>query len=141
MTILKGTVMTKSLPELLADRSEQFWFSVEELAGIFAISRKIVEKHIKDLFAEGERNEETDVKVLPEIDDDGKLIHVARYSLDTLISIGLRIGGEKGKRFRKWAFQNLSEYVVKGFILDDERLKNPDGGDDYFDELQGATEE
>ena len=133
--------MSNSIPDLLTNASERFWFSAEELARIFGITERTVEDHIANLFDEGERNKETDVRFLTAIDDEGELTKVPYYSLDALLSIGLRVGGEKGKRFRQWAFQNLSEYVVKGFVLDDERLKNPDGESDYFDELRDATEE
>ena len=133
--------MSNSIPDLLTNASERFWFSAEELARIFGITERTVEDHIANLFDEGERNKETDVRFLTAIDDEGELTKVPYYSLDALLSIGLRVGGEKGKRFRQWAFQNLSEYVVKGFVLDDERLKNPDGESDYFDELRDATQE
>ena len=76
--------------------------------------------------------------MIPELDGEREITKTPYYSLDVLISIGLRVSGEKGKRFRRWAFQNLGEYVVKGFILDDERLKSPDDGDDSFDELRNV---
>ena len=133
--------MSNSIPDLLANSKNRFWFSAREIADVFEIPEQTVENYIATLLNEGERNEDTDVKVILEIDDEGKITNVSYYSLDALISIGLRVGGENGKRFRRWAFQNLSEYVVKGFILDDKRLKNTDVGDDYFDELRDATED
>ena len=132
--------MSNSIPDLLANSKNRFWFSAEEIAGVFGIPEQTVENYIATLLNEGERKEDTDVKVISEIDDEGKITNVSYYSLDALISIGLRVGGENGKRFRRWAFQNLGEYVVKGFILDDERLKNPDGDDDSFDELRSMEE-
>lgn len=133
--------MSNSIPDLLANSKNRFWFSAEEIADVFGIPEQTVENYIATLLNEGERKEDTDVKVISEIDDEGKITNVSYYSLDALISIGLRVGGENGKRFRRWAFQNLGEYVVKGFILDDERLKNPDGDDDSFNELRDATED
>ena len=132
--------MSNSIPDLLANSKNRFWFSAEEIAGVFGIPEQTVENHIADLLNEGERKEDTDVKIIPELNGEREITKTPYYSLDVLISIGLRVGGEKGKRFRKWAFQNLGEYVVKGFILDDERLKNPDDGDDSFDELRSVEE-
>lgn len=133
--------MSNSIPDLLANSKNRFWFSAREIADVFGIPEQTVENYIATLLNEGERKEDTDVKVISEIDDEGKIANVSYYSLDALISIGLRVGGENGKRFRKWTLGNLGEYVVKGFILDDERLKNPDVGDDYFNELRDATED
>ena len=66
---------------------------------------------------------------------DGKNYNVAHYSLEMILAIGFRVRSKRGTQFRQWANKNLSEYMIKGFIMDDERLKNPDGKPDYFDEL------
>ena len=66
---------------------------------------------------------------------DGKPYHVMFYSLEMILSIGYRVRNVRGVQFRRWATEHLSEYLVKGFTIDDERLKNPDGRPDYFDEL------
>ena len=132
---IKRNCMSNSIPDLLANSKNRFWFSAREIADVFEIPEQTVENYIATLLNEGERKEDTDVKIIPELDGEGKITNVSYYSLDALISIGLRVGGKNGKWFRRWTFQNLGEYVVKGFILDDERLKNPDGDDDSFDEL------
>lgn len=66
---------------------------------------------------------------------DAKQYNVSFYSLDMILSIGFRVRSKRGTQFRQWANRNLKEYMVKGFVIDDERLKNPDGRNDYFDEL------
>jgi hypothetical protein len=66
---------------------------------------------------------------------DGKQYEVAFYSLDMILAIGFRVRSKRGIQFRQWANHNLKEFMVKGFVMDDERLKNPDGRPDYFNEL------
>jgi hypothetical protein len=87
------------------------------------------------VFEEGELEEGTSCRKFRQVLEDGRNYEVLHYNLDMIISIGYRVKSVRGTRFRQWATVRLREYIVKGFVLDDERLKNPDHPFDYFDEL------
>jgi len=91
--------------------------------------------HISNIFEEGELEKDSVVKDYLTTAADGKNYSVSHYSLEMILAIGFRVRSKRGTQFRQWAGKNLSEYMVKGFVMDDERLKNPDGKPDYFDEL------
>lgn len=91
--------------------------------------------HITNVFQEEELQENSVVKDYLITANDGKKYNVAFYSLEMILAIGFRVRSKRGAQFRIWANQNLKEYMVKGYIMDDERLKNADGRPDYFDEL------
>lgn len=91
--------------------------------------------HIANILKEKELNEISVVKNFLTTAADGKNYHVVFYSLEMIIAVGYRVRGVRGTQFRQWATEHLTEYLVKGFTMDDERLKNPDGRPDYFDEL------
>ena len=100
--------------------------------------------HIKNIYDEGELSEEATVKDYLIVQTEGSRQvsrRVKHYNFDMIISVGYRIKSHIATRFRQWATQRLREYIVKGFVLDDERLKNPDQPFDYFDELLRRIQE
>ena len=113
----------------------KIWLNQQQMAELFATSKPNISMHIANILKEKELNEISVVKNFLTTAADGKNYHVAFYSLEMIIAVGYRVRGVRGTQFRQWATEHLTEYLVKGFTMDDERLKNPDGRPDYFDEL------
>ena len=113
----------------------QVWMSQNQLAQLFDTSKQNVGQHIISILDDNELKEHSVVKNYFTTAADGKKYDVSHYSLDMILAIGFRVRGKRGTQFRIWANQNLKEYMLKGFIMDSDRLKNPDGRADYFDEL------
>ena len=113
----------------------KIWLSQQQMAELFATSKQTISYHIINILKEKELIEMSVVKEFLTTAADGKNYSVAFYSLDMIIAVGYRVRGLRGTQFRQWATEHLTEYLVKGFTMDDERLKNPDGRPDYFDEL------
>ncbi len=111
------------------------WMNQNQLAELFATSKQNISLHIHNILKEGELNKNSVVKEYLTTATDGKKYKVTFYALDMILAIGFRVRSKRGTQFRIWANRNLKEYMVKGFVMDDERLKNPDGRPDYFDEL------
>ena len=111
------------------------WMNQNQLAELFATSKQNIGQHISNILEEGELEGNSVVKNYFTTADDGKQYNVTFYSLDMILAIGFRVRSKRGTQFRIWANKNLKEYMVKGFVMDSERLKNPDGRPDYFDEL------
>ena len=111
------------------------WLTQKQIAELFDTSKQNIGQHITAILEEEELRENSVVKNYFTTADDGKNYNVAHYSLEMILAIGFRVRGKRGTQFRIWANQNLAEYMIKGFLMDDERLKNPDGRPDYFDEL------
>ena len=111
------------------------WMNQNQLAELFATSKQNIGQHISNILEEGELEDNSVVKNYFTTADDGKQYNVTFYSLDMILAIGFRVRSKRGTQFRIWANKNLKEYMVKGFVMDDERLKNPEGRPDYFDEL------
>ncbi|PKY11995.1 hydroxyacid dehydrogenase [Acidithiobacillus marinus] len=111
------------------------WLSQLEMAELFQTSKQNVAKHLKAVFADQELNEEAVVNHWLTTAADGKNYRVAHYNLDAILAVGYRVRSPRGVQFRRWASTILKEYLAKGFVMDDERLKNPDGRPDYFDEM------
>ena len=107
------------------------WLSKAQMAELFQRDRSVISKHIKNVFEEGELPKESNVQILHITSSDKP---VEFYSLDVIISVGYRVKSKRGTQFRIWAANILKEYMKKGFVLDDERLKNLGGGG-YFKEL------
>ncbi len=114
---------------------ETVWLTQQHMADLFQTSKQNVGQHLKNVFGEGELPESSVVKNFFTTAADGKDYSTRFYNLDAIISVGYRVKSAVATRFRIWATQKLREYIVKGFVLDDERLKNPDQPFDYFDEL------
>ena len=113
------------------------WLSLNQLADLFQRDKSVISKHLKNIFAEGELPSGSVVANFATTAADGKTYQVDFYNLDAIIAVGYRVKSARGTQFRIWATQRLKEYLVKGFTMDDERLKNPPGKGqtDYFDEL------
>ncbi|MDR0566783.1 MAG: virulence RhuM family protein [Prevotellaceae bacterium] len=112
---------------------ETVWLTQAHLVELFQSSKANISEHIKHIFEEGELNENSAVRKFRTTASDGKNYEIAHYNLDMIISLGYRINSKIATKFRQWATERLKEYIVKGFTLDDERLKN--GGGRYFREL------
>lgn len=111
------------------------WLNQQQLAELFATSKQIVSYHIANILKDRELDARAVVKEFLTTAADNKKYNVAYYSLEMILAVGYRVRGVRGTQFRQWATEHLTEYLVKGFTMDDERLKNPDGRPDYFDEL------
>ncbi|MCF8373101.1 MAG: virulence RhuM family protein [Bacteroidales bacterium] len=111
------------------------WMNQNQLAELFATSVPNISMHISNILKDEELEQFSVVKDYLTTATDGKEYNVTFYSLDMILAIGFRVRSKRGTQFRIWANKNLKEYMIKGFVMDDERLKNPDGRPDYFDEL------
>ena len=113
---------------------ETVWLTQNQMAELFQTTKQNVSLHIKNIFAEKELSEDSVVKEFLTTAGDGKNYQTRFYNLDVIISVGYRVKSHRGTQFRIWATQRLREYIIKGFALDDERLKQVGGGN-YFEEL------
>lgn len=115
---------------------ETVWLPQLKIANIFRTTKQNIGQHFKNIFAEGELVEAAVVKDFFTTASDGKKYKTKHYNLDAIISVGYRVNSKQATQFRIWATSVLKEYIIKGFAMDDERLKNPDNpfGKDYFDE-------
>lgn len=114
--------------------NDTVWLSLDQIADLFQRNKSTISRHIKNIFSEGELSRNSVVANFATTGSDGKRYHVDFYNLDVIISVGYRVKSLRGTQFRIWATNILKEYMIKGFALDDERLKNL-GGRNYFDEL------
>jgi hypothetical protein len=110
------------------------WLSLNQMAELFQRDKSSISRHLRNLFEEGELLREAVVANLATTAADGKTYRVEHFNLDVIISVGYRVKSHRGTQFRIWATQRLREYLIKGFTMDDERLKRS-AGRDYFDEL------
>ncbi len=115
-------------------QDEAVWLSQRLLAELFQKDVRTINEHIKNIFEEGELAPESVIRKFRITAADGKGYDTAHYNLDVIISVGYRVKSHRGTQFRIWATQRLREYIIKGFTLDDDRLKQAGGGN-YFDEL------
>lgn len=113
---------------------ETAWLSLNQLADLFHRDKSVISRHISNVFEEGELRRDSVVANFATTAADGKTYQVDYYNLDVIISVGYRVKSLRGTQFRIWATQRLREYIIKGFALDDERLKQAGGGD-HFQEL------
>ncbi len=115
---------------------ENFWLTQKALAGLFNVKLPAVSKHLKNIFDSGELDEDSVVSILETTAADGKNYKTKYYNLDAIIAVGYRVNSYQATQFRIWATKTLKEFIIKGFVLDDERLKQGKHfGKDYFDEL------
>ena len=119
----------------LRAKDETVWLTQLELAELFASSKQNIGQHLKSIFEEGELVEASVVKQHFTTAADGKDYSTKLYNLDAILAVGYRVRSPRGVQFRRWASTILKEFLLKGFVMDDERLKNPDGRPDYFDEM------
>ncbi|MDD3860715.1 MAG: virulence RhuM family protein [Bacteroidales bacterium] len=123
-------------------QNETIWLTQQKIADLFGVQRPAVTKHLKHIFATGELKEEVVSSILEHTTQHGAIIgktqetKVKFYNLDAIISVGYRVNSRQATAFRIWATERLKEYIIKGFTMDDERLKNPNNifGKDYFEE-------
>jgi len=113
---------------------ETVWLSLNQMAELFQRDKSVISRHINNVFDEGEVVRERVVANFATTAADGKKYQVGFFNLDVIISVGYRVKSQRGTQFRIWATQRLREYIIKGFTLDDERLKQRGGGN-YFEEL------
>jgi hypothetical protein len=116
---------------------ETVWLTQKAMQELFDRSKSTVSEHISNVFKEGELEEIQVVRKFRTTADDGKEYEVSYYNLDVIISVGYRIKSQRGTQFRIWATKTLKEFIIKGFVLDDKRLKQGGQifGKDYFEEL------
>lgn len=114
--------------------NETVWLTADQMAELFQRNKSTISRHIKNVFESGELHQDSVVAFFATTASDGKVYQVAYYNLDMIISVGYRVNSYRGVQFRIWATQVLKEYLIKGFALNDELLKNAGKGN-YFDEL------
>ncbi|ELU1677709.1 virulence RhuM family protein [Vibrio parahaemolyticus] len=119
--------------------SDTLWLSQAMIGELYGKAKATISEHIKNIFAEGELDENSVVRFYRTTAADGKSYNVQYFSLPLVLAVGYRVRSSRGTQFRQWATQTLEEYLIKGFVMDDERLKNPPVGHsavpDYFDEM------
>ena len=115
-------------------QDDTVWLSLTDMSNLFQRDKSVISRHIRNIFAEGELVRDSVIANFATTAADGKTYQVEHFNLDVIISVGYRVKSHRGTQFRIWATQRLREYLVKGFTLDDERLKRG-GGSNYFDEL------
>lgn len=118
-------------------QDKTLWMTQKQIADLFDTTKQNISKHLNNIFEDAELVEASVAKDLPTTALDGKSYQTKLYNLDAVIAVGYRVNSKVATSFRIWATQLLHEYLVKGFVMDDERLKNRKSflGDDYFDEL------
>lgn len=135
----KGEVIIYRSADGLAELSVQLegdtvWLSLNQMAELFDRDKSTISRHIKNIFSEGELDPNSVVAKYATTASDGKQYLVEYYNLDVIISVGYRVKSLRGTHFRIWAMKVLKEYIIKGFALNDDRLKNLGGGN-YWKEL------
>ena len=118
--------------------ADTLWLNQKQLTELFGKAKGTISEHIKHIFEDGELTQEATVRLFRTVQIEGGrevTREVEHYNLDMILALGFRVRSPVGVRFRQWANDKLKEYIIKGFVLDDERLKNPGKGRDYFDEL------
>jgi hypothetical protein len=122
----------------LRAKDQTVWLSQREMAELFDVSTDNIGLHLKNLYEDEELSREATTEESSVVQTEGNR-EVQRpltlYNLDAILAVGYRVRSPRGVQFRRWASTTLKEYLLKGFVMDDERLKNPDGGPDYFDEM------
>jgi len=122
----------------LRAKDQTVWLTQREMAQLFDVSTDNVGLHLKNIFEDGELSREACTEESSVVQTEGERDvnrPVTLYKLDAILAVGYRVRSPRGVQFRRWASTVLKEYLVKGFVMDDERLKNPDGRPDYFDEM------
>lgn len=113
---------------------ETLWLSQADLCSLYGKAKATISEHLGNVFADGELDEDSVVRLFRTTATDGKSYNTKFYNLDAILAVGYRVRSKQGTQFRQWATQTLKEYLSKGFVMDDERLKSPESSQ-YFDEL------
>ena len=116
--------------------NETVWLSQAQMAELFQKDRKTITEHIQNVFNDGELEENSVCRKFQHTASDGKNYNVNFYNLDVIISVGYRVSSLRGTQFRIWATQKLKEYIIKGFVMDDDRLANGGVAKGYFQEWE-----
>jgi hypothetical protein len=119
----------------LRAKDQTVWLTQREMSQLFDVSTDNVGLHLKNIFEDGELEANSVTEESSVTAADGKNYLTKLYDLDAILAVGYRVRSPRGVQFRRWASTVLKEYLIKGFVMDDERLKNPDGRPDYFDEM------
>lgn len=134
--ILFYTTPTKEIKIDVFLEDETLWLNQKQMANLFGTAKSTISEHLKNIFLSGELEENSVVRNFRTTASDGKNYNVKYYNLDAIIAVGYRVNSIEATQFRIWATKVLKEFIIKGFVLDDERLKNGSYfGKDYFDEL------
>ncbi|MBL0709742.1 MAG: virulence RhuM family protein [Colwellia sp.] len=116
--------------------NENLWLTQKRMAELFSVGVPAISKHLKNIFDSNELMQDSVISILETTADDGKKYQTKYYNLDAVISVGYRVNSSQATQFRIWATSQLKELIIKGFVIDDERLKNGQHfGKDYFKEL------
>ena len=134
MLILYTTDDGKSQIQLRA-KDQTVWLTQRDMAELFNVSTDNIGLHLKNIFEDGELDIDSVTEESSVTAADGKDYRTKLYQLDAILAVGYRVRSPRGVQFRRWASTILKEYLHKGFVMDDERLKNPDGRPDHFDEM------
>lgn len=128
--------------------NETLWLTINQIAELFSVDKSGISRHLKNIFATGELRRQATVANFATVQVEGDRSverDLEYYNLDAIISVGYRVNSIRGTQFRIWATQQLKEYIIKGFVMDDERLKNPlvagSAVPDYFDEMLARVRE
>ncbi len=116
-------------------QAQTAWLTQLEMAELFEATKQNISLHLKNIFEDGELDAAAVVKESLTTAADGKRYQTLLYNLDAILAVGYRVRSPRGVQFRRWASTVLREFLAKGFVMDDERLKHPDGRPDYFDEM------
>ena len=123
-------------------KDDTFWMSQKDIANLFNVGVPAISKHLNNIFRDGELNENSVISKMETTAADGKTYAVTFYNLDAIIAVGYRVNSKEATKFRIWATNTLKEYIIKGFVLNDDMLKNGrQFGKDYFDELLARIKE
>ena len=133
--LLLYTTQDKKVKVELYELGESVYLNQDSIAKLFDTSKSSISEHITNILKEGELQADSVIREIRTTATDGKQYKVKFYSLEMILAIGFRVRSKRGVQFRIWANEHLASYLQKGFVIDSERLKNPNGRTDYFDEL------
>src|ERR1035437_1731166 len=146
--IYSNQIMTSKIPQIVIYRTlgdeqkirvriegENVWLTQKLIAELFDVDVRTVNEHLGNIFLEHELDEDSVIRNFRITAADGKGYDTKHYDLDAILAVGYRVRSDRGMQFRKWATERLREYLIKGFTLDDERLKQAGGRARYFQEL------
>ena len=133
--IILYTTQDKKIKVELYELGDSVYLNQESLAKLFDTSKSSISEHITNILKDGELQEDSVVRIFRITASDNKQYNVKFYSLEMILAIGFRVRSKRGVQFRIWANEHLKNYFQKGFLIDSDRLKNPNGRTDYFDEL------
>lgn len=126
----------RNVPVEVRYMDETFWLTQKEIGELFSVDRTVVTKHLKNIFDSDELDKESTCAKIAHVGSSGRTYETTLYNLDAIIAVGYRVNSKQATRFRQWATSTLKEYIIKGFVLNDDMLKNgAPFGKDYFDEL------